>query len=163
MSKIMALVASKGKNAELAQRFSELANEMGIETELVNLVELELPLYATGSEKEGIPNQIIELTKRMADSQSLAFFAPEYNGSFPPVLNNAIAWMSLSDKDWRVAFNGKLTLIATHSGGGGTHALMAMRMQLAYCGANVIGRQIVANNNRPAQDESLKACIQQLS
>ncbi|MGB0454470.1 MAG: NADPH-dependent FMN reductase [Bacteriovoracaceae bacterium] len=162
MKKLVVLVASMGKNVELGNKVIEVAKSKNFETSLVNLVELGLPLYSTLEEENGIPEKAINLANQLADSDGIAVIAPEYNGSIPPVLNNSIAWISRSSKDWRNSFNAKPTFIGTHSGGGGAYVLMAMRQQLSYLGANVIGRQLLTNFGKELNIESLESCLDQL-
>ena len=88
--------------------------------------------------------------------------APEYNGSIPPVLTSAIAWLSVQGSDFRALFNGRPVVIATHSGGGGTTVMTALRLQLAHLGAHVVGRQLVSNKNQPAQDDSIADLLARL-
>ena len=88
--------------------------------------------------------------------------APEYNGSIPPVLNNAIAWLSVLDDDFRSLFNGRPIAIGTHSGGGGMEVLISMRIQLTHLGAEVIGRQLLSNFSKPAKDESIDDVVKRL-
>jgi NAD(P)H-dependent FMN reductase len=87
---------------------------------------------------------------------------PEYNGSIPPVLTSAIAWLSVQGSDFRSLFNGRPVVIATHSGGGGTTVLAALRLQLAHLGAVVVGRQLVSNSTTPAKDASISDLISRL-
>ena len=162
MKKLIILVSSKGKNVVLAETIEKSASLLGFIVNIVNLVDLNLPLYSTLEESNAVPSQAIDLTKNMLSSDSLIVIAPEYNGSMPPVLNNAIAWISRSSENWRQAFNGRPTLIATHSGGGGTHVLMAMRQQLSFIGANVIGRQILTTSGKELDLVSLEMCLKQL-
>ena len=161
MKKITILTASQGKNAELGQKIKEVA-EKNFKCELVDLVELNLPLYSEDKEEKGIPKKAKDLSDSLSESEGLVFIAPEYNGSVPPSLNNAICWISRSGKNWREAFNGKTTLIATHSGGGGHHVLMAMRQQLSFLGANVLGRQLLTNYNKELNIDSLNQCLAQM-
>jgi chromate reductase len=88
--------------------------------------------------------------------------APEYNGSIPPVLTSAIAWLSVQGEDFRSLFNGRPIAIATHSGGGGHTVLTALRLQLAHLGAQVVGRQLVSNNAKPAKDSSIADLLARL-
>ncbi len=80
----------------------------------------------------------------------------------PPVLNNAMAWTSRSTKDWRDAFNEKAVGLATHSGGGGTKGLQAMRMMFQHLGANVIAREILTTYEKPLNEETANNMIIQL-
>jgi chromate reductase len=164
MSLITILVASLGKNVELAAELHGIAKEHGAQVSVINLVELELPLYSTLAEENGIPARAHELTAAMTASDGMVVLAPEYNGSMPASLNNAISWVSRSTDgdDWRQAFNGKPVVIGTHSGGGGAHVLMAIRQQLSFLGMNVLGRQLLTNYGKPLNPESAQAVIRQL-
>ncbi len=162
MKNILILVGSSGKNAELAQSIQDIGLSAGYKLTIKNLIELNLPLYSSVEEAKGIPSSAKELTDEIISAEALIVISPEYNGSMAPSINNAIAWVSRAHEDWRKAFNGKSTLIATHSGGGGSHVLMALRHQLSYVGANVLGRQILTNFSKELNSESLKACLAQL-
>lgn len=162
MKTILVLVASVGKNVELGDKIAAEIRAQDAQAEIVNLVELDLPLYSTKAEANGIPEKAVELSKKMIDANAVFFVAPEYNGSIPPCLNNMIAWVSRSGDDWRGAFNGKIAGIATHSGGGGLTVLAAMRAQLSYLGMNVIGRQLQTNFGKPLNPESATAVVAQM-
>lgn len=163
MSKILIVVASVNKNMELAQTLASEVESQGAAPEIVDLVELGLPLFTSIREgEEGVPKTAGELSARMASARGLIFVAPEYNGGIPPVLTNAFAWISRSGDDWRAGFNGKLAAIATHAGGGGLHVLAAMRVQLSYLGVTVLGRQLQTNFNKPLNPESATAVVKQL-
>ena len=159
--KISILVSSQGKNMELAKKFLDYLIEKKVEAEIIDLVAMELPLYSSITEGN-LPDKALDLTKKLIDSKGMVFVAPEYNGLIPPVLNNAIAWISRSGDDWREAFNGKSAVIATHSGGGGAHVLIAMRQQLSYLGMNVIGRQIMTNYGKELNPDSMASVLEQL-
>ena len=163
MSKVLILVASTGKNVELANALAAEITAQGAEPEIVDLVGLDLPLYVSNAEKSSVPRVALDMSKRMVESRAMVFVAPEYNGALPPVLVNLIAWVSVSGAaDWREAFNGKVAAIATFSGGGGQWALAALRAQLAYLGVNVLGRQILTNYKQPLKPESATAVITHL-
>lgn len=160
--KLVVLVASKGKNAELGDVVKKTADAKGFSAEIINLVDLNLPLYSSVEEEKGIPEKALELTNKLTEAKAMVVISPEYNGSMAPTINNSIAWISRSTEDWRGAFNGKPAIIATHSGGGGAHVLMAMRQQLSYLGSNVIGRQLLTNYGKELNIESLESCLDQV-
>ena len=163
MFKIGILVASSGNNMKLALKLQELAIEQGSKVELIDLVDLNLPLYSTKEEeKNGVPTQVKELASKILDLKAFIIIAPEYNGVMPPVLNNAMAWTSRSTKDWRDAFNEKIVGLATHSGGGGTKGLQAMRMMFQHLGANVIAREILTTYEKPLNEHTANNMIIQL-
>ncbi len=163
MNKIGIIVASSGNNQKLALRLQELVLEQNCETQLINLVDLRLPLYSTKEEEEnGIPETAVKLATDILSLKSFIIIAPEYNGVMPPVLNNAMAWTSRSTKDWRDAFNEKIVAIATHSGGGGAKGLQAMRMMFQHLGANIIAREILTTYEKPLNEDAAKNIISQL-
>ncbi|AXX86817.1 NADPH-dependent FMN reductase [Malaciobacter marinus] len=164
MAKIGILVASAVNNVKLAKRLEELTIEAGHEAELINLVDLDLPLYSTvKEEKDGLPAQALELANKILNLNSFIIVAPEYNGVMPPVLNNAMAWTSRSTKDWRDAFKEKVVALATHSGGGGAKGLQAMRIMFQHLGANILAREILTSYDKPLNEETAKNIIKQLA
>ena len=163
MSKIGILVASANNNQKLGLKLEELAKEANCEVDLINLVDLRLPLYSTVEEEEnGIPETALDLATKILDLKAFIIVAPEYNGVMPPVLNNAMAWTSRATKDWRDAFNEKIVGLATHSGGGGAKGLQAMRIQFQHLGANILAREILTTYEKPLSEDSAKVMIAQL-
>jgi chromate reductase len=163
MKKITIIAASDQKNLALAKEFEQALVALKIETEVLNLIELELPLYTQpAQEKIGVPASLMSVLPKLEASTGFVFVAPEYNGGVPPVLSNFIAWTSRASKDWRVYFNEKPAAIATHSGSGGLQLLTIMRTQLSYIGLTVLGRQILTHFQKPLNPESLDAVIKQL-
>lgn len=164
MSKIGILVASANNNQKLGLRLQELASELSVEAEVINLVDLNLPLYSTVEEENnGIPQTAINLATKILSLNAFIIVAPEYNGVMPPVLNNAMAWTSRATKDWRDAFNEKILGLATHSGGGGAKGLQAMRIQFQHLGANILARELLTTYEKPLNEDSAKVMITQLS
>jgi len=164
MSKIGILVASANNNRNLGDKLASLAKEENVEVEVINLLDLRLPLYSTVEEEEnGIPEIALELAHKILDLKSFIIVAPEYNGVMPPVLNNAMAWTSRSTKDWRDAFNEKVVALATHSGGGGAKGLQAMRIMFQHLGANILAREILTTYEKQLNEDSARNIIKQLA
>lgn len=164
MSKIGILVASSNNNLKLANELKNIADELNFDSEIINLVDYNLPLYSTVEEdKNGIPESVLDLTTKIMDLKAFIVVAPEYNGVMPPVLNNAMAWTSRSTKNWRDAFNDKIVALATHSGGGGQKGLQAMRIMFQHLGANILAREILTTYekalNKGTAQEILKALV----
>lgn len=163
MSKIGILVASANNNRKLGDKLKELAQNLGCEVELINLVDLDLPLYSTvEEERNGIPETALDLANTILSLKAFIVIAPEYNGVMPPVLNNAMAWTSRSTKDWRDAFNEKVVGLATHSGGGGAKGLQAMRIMFQHLGANILARELLTTYEKQLNEDSAKNMIEQL-
>ena len=146
---VVILAASSGKNYTLANIFSDTFTEKGVNSEVVDLTKLDWPLYTPETEEDStaVPDTSA-LSDLISDAPALVVCAPEYNGVMPPVLNNCIAWLSVQSDDFRLLFNNKTVLLATHSGGGGAHCLMAMRQQFSFLGSNVIGRSMTLNKSK---------------
>jgi NAD(P)H-dependent FMN reductase len=164
MSKIGILVASANNNRKLGDKLNELATLKDIKTDVINLVDLNLPLYSTvEEERNGIPDTAKDLAERILSLHAFIIVAPEYNGVMPPVLNNAMAWTSRATDDWRDAFNEKIVGLATHSGGGGAKGLQAMRIQFQHLGANILARELLTTYAKPLNEDNANLMIDQLA
>ena len=162
MNEILIATASNGENLKLANRFADAASAQGLSTDLIDLTELDLPLFTPRRRDAGQPEGLLALQTRLQQGQRWIICAPEYNGSIPPVLTSAFAWLSVLGDDFRALFNGRPIAIASHSGGGGYEVLTSLRIQLAHLGAHVVGRQLIANPSKPAQDSSIEAILKAL-
>ena len=159
MKKIVLLIAGDNFNVKLAQAFQDQLESKGAEVNSINLIDLNLPLYTPRSEAslDDVSKNVISTLTSLESADAFMVITPEYNGGIPPVLTNFIAWASRSSEDWRKYFNGKTAAIASHSGGGGASVLMALRTQLAYLGADVIGRQVVSTFAKAYNPEDVEA------
>jgi NAD(P)H-dependent FMN reductase len=160
---VLAIAASNGENLLLAERFAAAAREQGQSSEMLDLTTIDLPLFTARAKAAGTPGALAALQARLAAAPRWVICTPEYNGSIPPVLTSAIAWLSVQGDDFRALFNGRPVAIATHSGSGGHTVLTALRLQLAHLGALVVGRQLVSNKTQPAKDDSIADLISRLN
>ena len=159
MKKITIIVASVGKNLELALEVQKILESKDIEVSLLNVVEMNLPLYTSKADAIHSAEKLMSPFREELNAEGFVFIAPEYNGGPPPAFNNFIAWVSRSTKNWREAFSSKPAMLASHSGGAGMQAVLIMRLMLSFIGMNVMGRQIVSSLNKPSQHEELnKVC-----
>ena len=164
MAKILMITATSDNNLALAEKFADAAREMGHEADIVNLAELDFPMFTVARSKElDVVPGMTELKAAMSSADSWMVIAPEYNGSMPPTLNNTVAWLSTQWKDFRALFNQRKVGLATHSGGGGEHVTMAMRQMFSYLGCNVLGRKLVSNKNKEANPETIEDMLNQLA
>ena len=162
MADVLVLAASNGENLKLAERFAATARSQGRSAEVLDLTAVDLPLFTPRAQEQGTPAALAALQQTLMATPRWVICAPEYNGSIPPVLTSAIAWLSVQGSDFRALFNGRPVVIATHSGGGGTTVMTALRLQLAHLGAHVVGRQLVSNANHPAKDDSIEDLLARL-
>jgi NAD(P)H-dependent FMN reductase len=159
---LLVISASNGENLKLAERFASSGRKRGLKAEILDLTALELPLYTPRAQALELPPGISALSQTLAAAPRWVICAPEYNGGIPPVLTSAIAWLSVQGDDFRSLFNSRPVVIATHSGGGGPSVLTALRLQLAYLGAQVVGRQLVSNSQAAAKESSIDDLIERL-
>ena len=146
----------------MASRLLSLAEGMNIPTQMIDLTQLDLPVYTPDRDEAGAPPSLPAVESLFESARGFFFCAPEYNGSIPPTLVNVIAWLSTQSDDFRSLFNGKPVGIATHSGGGGQKVLVAMRLQFSHLGCNVIGREILTRSSKPLREESAISILKQL-
>ncbi len=163
--KLLVITASNGENLKLAQRFLTTAKTLNYPCELLDLTKSEhtLPVFNprenSNNEK---PANLDSINLQMEKYSHWVICAPEYNGSIPPILTNAIAWLSVQGRDFRSLFNERPIAIASFSGGGCMELLLSMRIQLTHLGALVLGRQLTSNKSKIAEDASIHEILKQL-
>ena len=159
---VLVIAASNGHNLQLAERFAAAARQQGHSAAVLDLTTITLPLFTPRAQVAGKPPALAALEAHLAAAPRWVICSPEYNGSIPPVLTSAIAWLSVQGSDFRALFNCRPVVIATHSAGAGYGVLTAMRLQLAHLGAHVVGRQLSSNSDNPAKDDSIADLITRL-
>ena len=161
-TELLVIAASSGENLKLAQRFADQARALGQTAEVLDLTAVALPLFTPRAQEQGTPDAVGPLQQQLMAAPRWVICAPEYNGSIPPCLTNAIAWLSVQGDDFRQLFNGRPVAMATFSGGGGMELLVSLRIQLTHLGAQVVGRQLLSNCAKPPQDDSITDLLQRL-
>ena len=159
MKNILIVSSTLKNNYKLAQELEKLLKDSNVKTTLISLENYILPLYTDKifeKKKNDYKNTVEELTKLFVNNKGLIICGPEYNGSTPPILNNAIAWISVSTDYWKDAFNNKIVLIATASGGPGTKFISTIKLQLEHLGCTVMPQSISANKSKPLEQEPTK-------
>ena len=159
---LLVIAASNGENLKLAQRFASQASALDQTAEVLDLTTVDLPLFTPRRQQQASPEAVAPLEQQLMASPRWVICAPEYNGSIPPSLTNAIAWLSVQADDFRHLFNGRPVAMATFSGGGGMELLVSLRIQLTHLGAQVVGRQLLCNHTKPPQDDSITDLLQRL-
>ena len=163
--KLLIITASNGENLKLAERFVNAGKDLNYSCALLDLTESknDLPIFnPRHSSQDQAPENLKSINIQMESHSHWVICAPEYNGSIPPILTNTIAWLSVQGIDFRSLFNERPIAIASFSGGGCMELLLSMRIQLTHLGALVLGRQLASNKSKIAQDESIKAILNQL-
>ena len=141
-------------NTALARAAIELAPP-GVEIELFDGLEL-IPSYHQDLDESGLepPEPVRYLRERIEAADALFFATPEYNGSIPGVLKNAIDWASARHRG--SSFRNKTVAIAGASTGafGAIWAQQDLRRVLGIAGARVIDGEVAVAQAQNAFDES---------
>ena len=97
--KVLALVGSL-RAASINRQLAELAAESAPDGVTVTVYEGlggglgELPFYNEDIDTDDAPAAVVALRAAAADADAALVITPEYNGSIPGVLKNAIDWLS---------------------------------------------------------------------
>ena len=120
-------------NTGLVRAAAEVA-PAGVEIELYDGLGA-LPHYDADLDVGDGPATVAELRERIVDADALLFASPEYNGSIPGVLKNAVDWASRPRGE--SALRGKPALVIGTSTGayGGLWAQAELRKVLGIAGA----------------------------
>tara|TARA_A100001011_G_scaffold266393_1_gene275380 strand:+ start:1063 stop:1563 length:501 start_codon:yes stop_codon:yes gene_type:complete len=163
MKRVVILSATSKSNLELAKSLETILSKLNVTTKIINLEEYSFPLYSSSKEEEGPPANVFDLSNKLVESDGMVICAPEYNGGVPPVVSNAIAWISVTTKNWRDGFNGKKGVVASSSGGAANRYIASMKSQLEHLGMIVLPRTIVVSSSKPINKKSSKQILLQLS
>ncbi len=147
--RILALAGSTREaslNKKLVHIAAEGAEAAGAQATFLDLRDYPLPLYDADLEaREGTPEAAHALKAMFKEHQGLLIAAPEYNGSLPAVLKNAIDWLTrkTADEPMLAAFDGKVAGLLSASPGklGGLRGLAHLQQILAGIGVTVIPDQ----------------------
>lgn len=123
-------------NTALARAAAERAPE-GAEVVLYQDLG-DLPPYNEDLEGQNTPAAVVDFRQAVEDADAILFVTPEYNGSIPGVLKNAVDWASRPRGD--AALWGKTAAVAGASTGqfGAIWAQQDLRRVLGIAGARVI-------------------------
>ena len=148
--------AYSGRTADAAQRALVL---QGAEVTRISLADYPLPIMDQDLEKaHGVPDNAVQLARQFVEHDALLIATPEYNGSIPPLLKNAIDWVSRVRRDGNTTLRplpGKVVAICSSSDGhfAGIRSANHLRAVLAHCQMEVIAPQVSVPNAAEAFDE----------
>ena len=126
-------------NTRLLQEAAAAAPS-GVEVELLDAALVaELPIYDQDLEDDGAPASVERLREAWAEADAILFATPEYNGSVPGGLKNAIDWASRPK--FAAALTNKTVAVIGASTGqfGAMWAQQDLRKILGIAGARVVG------------------------
>ena len=166
-------------NAKLAMVAASEFARAGADVTRISLDDYPLPIYDGDLQAEsGVPKNAVNLKRMMGSHDGVLIVTPEYNSSVPPLVKNAIDWITRVQDPHESrgqVFRERPFAIAAASEGrlGGTRALAALRLILSACHATVVPNQMALSFADQAYDdmdrlrkeadiEALKALVRQL-
>ncbi|GAA1964210.1 NADPH-dependent FMN reductase [Kitasatospora viridis] len=129
----VAVIVASVREGRLGPRVTEwfletAASQAGMEYDVIDLAEVELPLVMPGwgAEPSAATAAVLaELTPRLADADAFVVVTPEYNHSFPAALKNLVDW-------FRAEWQAKPVGFVSYGGlGGGLRAVEQLRLVFA--------------------------------
>jgi chromate reductase len=146
-------------NARLAATAARELAQAGAEVTRISLGDFPLPIYDGDLQtKSGVPKHAINLKRMMSAHHGVLIVTPEYNSSVPPLVKNAIDWVTRVQDAHETrgqVFRERVFAIAAASESrlGGARCLAALRLILSACQAQVIPNQLALAFAGEAYDE----------
>ena len=110
-------------NRRLAREAAGMAKAAGSAVTLLELADLDIPMYNADLEARGTPADVLRLKRLLWEHPAWIICSPEYNGSYTALLKNTIDWASspvAGDPEWTDGvkpFRGKVVGILSASNG----------------------------------------------
>jgi NAD(P)H-dependent FMN reductase len=166
-------------NARLAAAAAYEFAQAGVDVTRISLGDFPLPIYDGDLQtKSGVPKNAVNLKRMIAAHHGVLLVSPEYNSSVPPLVKNAIDWVTRvqdAQESRGQVFRERVFAIAAASESrlGGSRCLAALRQILSACQATVIPNQLALSFageayddmdrlKHPADIEALGALVRQL-
>jgi chromate reductase, NAD(P)H dehydrogenase (quinone) len=146
-------------NAKLAAVAAHRLAQDGAEVTRLSLADFPLPIYDGDLQtRSGVPKNAVDLKRMIGAHHGVLIVTPEYNSSVPPLLKNAIDWVSRVQDTHEArgqVFRGRAFAIAgaSRSRLGGARAIAALRLILSACQALVIPNQLALAHAEEAYDD----------
>lgn len=151
-------IRSGSYSQQLADAYASKLAGLDCMVTRITLTDYSLPIMDEDLQKaSGIPDNAVKLARLFHGSDAVVIVTPEYNGSLPPLLKNAIDWISrvsTNNGSPVIAYRNKLCAIASTSAGlmGGVSALGHLRDILVRLGMLVISEQLALGHANKAFD-----------
>ena len=141
-------------NTSLLRAAAEAAPE-GVEVELFDPAGLAaLPLYDQDLDSGDVPQSVERLRNAWASADAILFATPEYNGSIPGGLKNAVDWASRPRLE-AALMNKTVAVVGASTGQfGAMWAQADLRKVLGTAGARVVGDELPVTRAHEKFDSS---------
>ena len=129
MKKILCFGASNSHQS-INRRFAAYTlNQIeGIESQLIDLNDFEMPIYSIDREKsDGFPSQAEQFKDLIRECDGIIISFAEHNGAYTAAYKNIYDWVSRIEKD--VWLQKPMLLLATSPGGRGAQGVLQLAFQ----------------------------------
>lgn len=123
-------------NTRLARLAKLVIEKNGGTVDFANMSDFDCPSFSQDLELKGMPDGATEFRKRLLANNAFIISSPEYNGSMPGLLKNAIDWVSRF-RPQPFKDSQALLMSASPSMAGGNRGLWSLRMPLEHLGTSV--------------------------
>jgi chromate reductase, NAD(P)H dehydrogenase (quinone) len=150
--KIIAISGST-RHGSLNTRLARLVAELRPADVVTVVSDLDrLPFYDADLEAAGAPDGVADLRTDVTAADVVVVVTPEYNGTVPGLLGNAVDWLSRPPRQSVLRGKPVLVLSASPTPYGGSRAAEHLRAALARLGATVLptGLSVAAAHRRLA-------------
>lgn len=150
---------SGSHNVRLAGTAMANLVEAGADVSLISLGDFPLPIYDGDLEAtSGVPAEAVKLKRLIGIHHGVLLVSPEYNSSPPPLLKNALDWVTRvreRDEPFGHVLRSRPFALASASTGrfGGARSLMMLRLMLSGCRVTVIPTQFSLSFADQAYDD----------
>jgi chromate reductase len=129
-------------NTKLLRAAVEAAPE-GVEVELFDPAAIgDLPIYDQDLDQGSVPGSVARLRAEWDDADAILFATPEYNGSVPGGLKNAVDWASRPRLEAPLRNKPVAVVGASQGQFGAIWAQQDLKRILGIAGARVVGTEI---------------------
>jgi chromate reductase len=140
-------------NTQLLREAAKLA-PAGVELELWEGIG-DLPIYDQDLDDMDVPESVRRLREDWTAADAILFASPEYNGSVPGGLKNAVDWAS-RPKDEAALRNKTVAVVGASMGQfGALWAQQDLRRILGIAGARVVGEPLPVSRAHEGFDEAV--------
>jgi chromate reductase len=136
---IVLTISGSNRKGSFNTRLAELVAAAFPEEEVTRFGTLEhLPFYNSDVESVGAPEPVVALREAVDAADLVVFVTPEYNGTVPGLLANAVDWLSRPPRRSVLVDKPALVLSASPTRFGGIRAAEHLRGVLTHIGADVL-------------------------
>jgi chromate reductase, NAD(P)H dehydrogenase (quinone) len=110
------------------------------------------------------PAEVTALREQVAAADAVVVITPEYNGTIPGLLGNAIDWLSRPYGAGVLTGKPALAIAASPGGVGGARAVVSLRTVLGNAGAQVLGAAVTVDAvDQRLQDGSVSDVVAEVA